>query len=294
MSKHGDRPPSSETAWKALAGTVRGFIQEFGLQKRETEDARLQITFLFDTTDPRAIAEQLSAVADDTGEAARQAAHYTELAREGRRFVGTAELTGGPHVQRLRQDCYHRFRKIVQQIVEQAGFRVLPEDAFQGVSERLRWEPDLFKVTTIEDAGAAVEWLCIHFADRSDAEIRDELAFAYAEEAKDAQATQGPKGAVAWDLLPLETKEQRRAAVKQKLASVSEDLDLYPPLTHDTDFWRVSPYTDPGAFQDWMKTGGPKSAADAFRAVLMRDSHDYYRRLQTWPERRQLAQQKKT
>src|SRR5262249_21785357 len=114
MSNQGDRASLlTEQAWKALAATVRTFIEEFGLKQRGTEDARLQITFLFATTNPQRIAEQLGNETDATGQAARQAAHYTELARQGRQFVGTAELTGGPDVQRLKADCYYRFHKLV-------------------------------------------------------------------------------------------------------------------------------------------------------------------------------------
>ena len=90
-----------------------------------------------------------------------------------------------------------------------------------------------------------------------------------------------------------ETESQRRAAVKQKLAQVSTELDLYPPLQDDSEFWKVSPYTDRGAFEDWIKTGGPETADEAFRRVLALDSHEYRRRLETWPERRQRANQKK-
>jgi hypothetical protein len=290
LSKHVDRrAPSTEKAWKERAAEVRAFIEEYGLRQGETEDARLQIAFLFDTTDPRSIAEQLSSVADETCQAARRAAHYTKLACQGCQFVGTAELTGGPRVERLRNDCYRRFRQLVQEIVEQAGFPVSEEDAFQGLSERLRRERDLFRATTIEDTGAAVLWLCNHFALLSDAEIRDELAFAFvpAPEAVDRFAD------VNRMVPPLPTEQQRRRAVEEKLARVSKDLDLFPPLTDDTDFWRVTPYLDRGAFENWMTTGRPETADKTFRRALALDSHEYYRRLKTWPERRRRADDKK-
>jgi hypothetical protein len=115
--------------------------------------------FLFDTTNPQRIAEQLRTVTDETGEVARRAAHYTELARQGRQFVGTAELTGGPHVQRLRTDCYYRFRKLVQQIVEKAGFHVSADDAFQGVmrghSTSALWPARLRRVFGAKNSGSA-------------------------------------------------------------------------------------------------------------------------------------------
>jgi hypothetical protein len=271
--------PSAGVTWTELAARARTF--------------RLEITFLFETTDPRAIAEQLSdlvfraiahATPDEAGRAAQAAVHYAELARQGRRFVGTAVLAGGPPRDRhARDDYHHAFRVLVHQAIRLAGFLLAEDDAFQVWSEHLRRKNLLLKLGTIEDAGEATALLCLHFSAIADADVRRE----FAPTAHEASARRD-------QLPPLDTKEQQRAAVDDKLACVSKELELFPPLKHDTEFWKVGPYTDRGAFEDWIETGHPKSADDAFRIVLAMDSPAYYRRLQSWPERRKLAERKKT
>ena len=184
MANHSDRPsmPSNDTSpagvtWTGLADRVRAFTREF----------RLEIAFSFETSDPRAIAEQLGNLAlryiaqappNEAGQAARVAVQYAELARQGRRFAGTAVLTGGPRDPHARDDYHHGFGVLVHQAVKRVGLLLAEEEAFQVWSERLRREKHSLKLGTVEDAGEATALLCEHFSAIAEAEIRREFAFA--------------------------------------------------------------------------------------------------------------------
>jgi hypothetical protein len=246
----GNDTPSAGVTWKELAARARTF--------------RLEIAFRFETTDPRAIAEQLgdlafSAIAhatpDEAGRIAQEAVHYAELAYQGRLFVGTAVLDGGPpRARHARDDYRHAFRVLVHQAIKLAGFVLREEEeAFQVWSERLRREQHSLKLGTIEDAGEATALLCEHFSAIAGADVRREFSFALgdAESAQDANLNVTTR-AVSTGAVDASAPE--RAIVPDK----SEPRDEAIPATSEVAVWLAAALTVRGWDErDLQRNGGP-------------------------------------
>jgi hypothetical protein len=101
--------------------------------------------------------------------------------------------------------------------------------------------------------------------------------------------------AASHDVDPLITPKGRRAAVDEKLAHVSRELQLFPALTHDVDFWHASNYQDRSTFEDWLNRGADKSeSADrVFRYLLTLGPVAFNAAREQWPARRRAAAARK-
>jgi hypothetical protein len=95
-------------------------------------------------------------------------------------------------------------------------------------------------------------------------------------------------------LPPLETEEERRTAVNDKLALVSQDTD--EPLRHDADFWKAAKqYQNRRSFEDWLKKGpAAPSAHQAFCRVLLLPTVDFVAASRQWRKKPKRGSEKKT
>lgn len=94
-------------------------------------------------------------------------------------------------------------------------------------------------------------------------------------------------------LPPLATEEQRRAAVKAKLARVSQDAaELW---RYDADFWKAAKvFQSRKTFESWLKNGpADASAHQAFCRVLLMSSTEFVAARQQWQKKPKRASQKK-
>jgi hypothetical protein len=97
----------------------------------------------------------------------------------------------------------------------------------------------------------------------------------------------GQESATASD--PLLTKEGRQDAVRKKLAAVSDKLELHPPLTHGTDFWKTTDYQDRATYKDWIEKGPLTAAHDTFCWSLKLSAAEFHARRNGWDARRLAA-----